>query len=280
VSNPLIDLEIASGEDHRPRNDRGDKIMEKIKINDIGLAYARRGTGTPLVLLHGFPLDHHLWDDVSSLLEDTFDLILPDLRGFGESTTVEAPYTMDNYASDIAGLLDQLAIQKAAVAGHSMGGYVALAFARLYPERVSGLALVSSQVLADPPDRKEGRYKSAADVAEKGIGGVVDAMTSKFTADPRLQAVARAMMEKQQPAAYIGALKAMAERIDSTSLLSTFKFPVVIVHGEADALIPIDRAREIKAAVPQSHYVELKGTGHVPMLEAPKETAEALKHLA
>ena len=254
--------------------------MEKIKINDIELAYARRGKGTPLVLLHGFPLDHHLWDDVSSLLEDKFELILPDLRGFGESTTVGAPYSMDDYASDIAGLLDQFGIQKAAVAGHSMGGYVALAFAKLYPERVSGLALISSQVLADPPDRKEGRYKSAADVSEKGIGGVVEAMTSKFTSDPRLQAVARALMEKQQPGAYIGALKAMAERMDATSLLSTFKFPVVIVHGDADALIPVARAREVKAAVPDSHYVELKDTGHVPMLEAAKETAGALQRLA
>jgi 3-oxoadipate enol-lactonase len=253
--------------------------MKKIKINDIELAYARRGKGTPLVLLHGFPLDHHLWDDVSSLLEDTFDLILPDLRGFGESTTLDAPYTMDDYASDIAGLLDQLGIQRAAVAGHSMGGYVALAFAKLYPERVSGLALISSQVLADPPDRKEGRYKSAADVAEKGIGGVVEAMTSKFTSDPRLQAVARALMERQQPDAYIGALKAMAERRDSTSLLSTFKFPVVIVHGEADALIPVARAREVKAAIPDSHFVELKDTGHVPMLESVQETAEALQRL-
>ena len=77
-----------------------------------------------------------------------------------------------------------------------MGGYVALAFARLYPERVSGLGLISSQVLADPPDRKEGRYKSAADVAEKGIGGVVEAMTSKFTSDARLQAIARAINGK------------------------------------------------------------------------------------
>jgi len=254
--------------------------MEKIKINDIELAYVRRGKGTPLVLLHGFPLDHHLWDDVSSLLEDKFELILPDLRGFGESTTVDAPYTMDDYASDIASLLDQLGIQKSAVAGHSMGGYVALAFARLYPERVSGLALISSQVPADPPDRKEGRYKSAADVAEKGIGGVVEAMTSKFTSDARLQAVARAIMEKQHPDAYIGALKAMAERMDSTPLLSSFVFPLVVIHGEADALIPIDRAREMKAAVPDSHYVELKDTGHVPMLEAAKETAEALQHLA
>jgi len=254
--------------------------MDKIKINDVDLAYARRGKGTPLVLLHGFPLDHHLWDDVSSLLEDKFELILPDLRGFGESTTVNAPYSMDDYASDIAGLLDQLGIQKAVIVGHSMGGYVALAFAKLYPDRVSGLALISSQVIADPPDRKEGRYKSAADVAEKGIGGVVEAMTSKFTSDVRLQAAARVIMEKQKPDAYIGALKAMAERTDSTSLLSTFKFPVVVVHGEADALIPVARAREVKAALPDSYYVELKDTGHVPMLETAKETADALRHLA
>jgi pimeloyl-ACP methyl ester carboxylesterase len=253
--------------------------MEKIKINNIELAYDRRGNGTPLVLLHGFPLDHHLWDDIAPLLEDTFDLILPDLRGFGESTTVDSPYTMDDYATDIAGLLDHLGIQKAAVAGHSMGGYVALAFAKLYPERVSGLALLSSQVLADPPERKEGRYKSAADVAQKGISGVVEAMTPKFTNDPRLQALARESMEKQQPAAYIGALKAMAERADSTPLLSIFRFPVVIVHGDADALIPVERAREVNEAVPASHYVELKGMGHVPMLEAAKETAEALKRL-
>ena len=254
--------------------------MDKMKINNLELAYVRRGKGTPLVLLHGFPLDHHLWDDIAPLLEDRFDLILPDLRGFGESTTVDAPYSMDDYASDIAGLLDQLGIQKAVIAGHSMGGYVALAFARLYPERVSGLALISSQVLADPPDRKEGRYKSAADVAEKGIGGVVEAMTSKFTSDARLQTIARSIMEKQKPGAYIGALKAMAERTDSTSLLSMFKFPVMVVHGEADALIPVARAHEVKAALPDSYYVELKDTGHVPMLEAAKETAEALLRLA
>src|SRR4030095_15752442 len=130
--------------------------MEKINVNGIQLAYDRRGQGTPLVLMHGYPLDHHLWDEVLPLLEDTFDVIVPDLRGFGESTTVDSTYTMDDYASDIAGLLDQLGIQKTAIVGHSMGGYVALAFTRLYPERVSGIGLVSSQVLADPPDRKEG----------------------------------------------------------------------------------------------------------------------------
>ena len=250
--------------------------MEKINISGIKLAYERQGKGTPLVLLHGYPLDHHLWDAVVPLLKDTFDLIIPDLRGFGESTTVDTPYTMDDLASDIVGLLNQIDIHKAAIVGHSMGGYVALAFARLYPERVSGLALVSSQVLADPPDRKEGRYKSAADVAEKGIGGVVDAMTPKFTSDPKWQAFARKNMEAQLPAAYIGALKAMAERVDATPLLSTIKYPVVVVHGDTDMLIPIEQAREVKAALPKAHLVEIKGAGHIPMCEAPNETAQAL----
>src|SRR5687767_7101430 len=194
--------------------------MQRVNVNGIQLAYERRGRGMPLVLVHGFPLDHHLWDEVIPLLEDTFDVILPDLRGFGESTTIDSPYGMDELASDIAGLLDQLGIQKAAIAGHSMGGYVALAFARLYPNRVSGLGLVSSQVLADPPERKEGRYKSAADVSANGIGSVVETMAPKFTTDERLQAYARTSMERQSPAAYIGALKAMAERSDSTPLLS------------------------------------------------------------
>ena len=253
--------------------------MEKIKINGIELAYERHGSGAPLVLLHGFPLDHHLWDDVLPLLEDSFDLIIPDLRGFGESEAIDTPYTMEDYASDIAGLLDHLRIQKAAFAGHSMGGYVALAFAMAYPERVSGLALVSSQTPADPPERKEGRYKSAAEVADKGIGAVVDTMAPKFTSDSRLQALTRRIMEKQNPAAYIGALKAMAERADSTPLLSTFAFPLVIIHGDEDALIPVDRAREVKSSIPGSHYAELKSIGHVPMLEAPEKTAEALKRL-
>jgi pimeloyl-ACP methyl ester carboxylesterase len=254
--------------------------LEKLNVNNLNLAFERHGSGNTLLLLHGFPLDHHLWDDLVPLLEDSFDLIIPDLRGFGESETIDTPYTMDDYASDLAGLLDQLGIQKSAVAGHSMGGYVALAFARLYLERVSGLALISSQVLADPPERKEGRYKSAADVAENGISSVVETMTPKFTSDARLQANAREIMEKQQPSAYIGALKAMAERMDSTALLSTFTFPVVVIHGDADALIPVDRAREVRDAVPGSHYLELKGIGHVPMLEVPEETAEAFKQLA
>ena len=254
--------------------------MEKVNINGIELAYTRQGKGNPLVLLHGFPLDHHIWDEILQLHEDTFDLIIPDLRGFGESTTVDTPYTMDDFASDIAGLLDHLGIQKIAIAGHSMGGYVSLAFARLFPDQVTGLALVASQTLADPPDRKEGRYKSAEDVKQNGIGSIVDTMTTKFTSDEQLQEFSRQTMERQRPAAYIGALKAMAERTDSTSLLTSADYPIVLIHGNADVLIPIDRAHEIKSLIPGAHLVELNGVGHMPMLEAVQETADGLKKLA
>ena len=254
--------------------------MDKININGIDLAYTRHGQGIPLVLIHGFPLDHHVWDDVIPLLENTFDLIIPDLRGFGESTITDTFCRMEDYASDIAKLLDHLGVLKTAIAGHSMGGYIALAFTRLYPERVRGLGLVASQILADPPERKEGRYKSAADVADKGISVVVDAMAPKFTPDEKLQAVARKMMERQAPTAYINALKAMAERQDSTPLLGEINYPVVIVHGEVDALIPVERALEVKLALPYAVLVELSGAGHLPMLESAEQTAQSLKHLA
>jgi 3-oxoadipate enol-lactonase len=253
--------------------------MQKINVNDIEFAYTRHGAGTPLVLLHGYPLDGSIWSEVVPLLTDRFELIIPDLRGFGESTIVDPSSMMDTYASDVARLVDHLGFEKAAVAGHSMGGYVALAYAKNHPDRISGLGLISSQTLADTPERKQGRYDTANQVAAKGIGVVVEAMTSKFTPDERVRAVAQSVMEQQRPNGIIGALKAMAEREDLSALLADFKYPVVLVHGDADALIPIERAREVKNAIPQAHLVELKGVGHLPMLEAAGETAKALRHL-
>src|SRR5271157_233270 len=157
--------------------------MEKAKINGINIAYERHGRGKPLVLIHGYPLDRTTWNEVTSLLENDFGLIIPDLRGMGQSDVMDKTYTTDDFAFDIAGLLDYLKVQKAFIAGHSMGGYVALAFARTYPNRVHGLGMISSQVLADSPERKQGRYQTAKDVQEKGIGVVVDSMTTKLSAD-------------------------------------------------------------------------------------------------
>jgi pimeloyl-ACP methyl ester carboxylesterase len=244
------------------------------------LAYERLGRGAALVLIHGFPLDHSIWDEVTPLLTPTFDLILPDLRGFGESVSSASAWTMRDLADDLAALLDHLGLESAILAGHSMGGYVTLAFADAYPQRVRGLALVASQAAADPPERKAGRYAQAQQIAENGIGETVAAMTTKLTADVRVQKFVHDLMRKQKPAGYIGSLKAMAERAGTMSVLEKNSFPVLLVHGEADGLIPLERAREIQAKVPRARTVELPGVGHMPMMESPDEVAEALKSLA
>ena len=253
--------------------------MEKVTLHGIQLAYERRGKGMPMVLLHGYPLDHTIWNPVVPLLENDFDLILPDLRGFGESAASQTNYLLSDIAADIAALLDHLNIKKAALVGHSMGGYAALAFACLYPQRLSGLGLVSSQVLSDPPERKAARYQEAEHVLAHGVDEVAEGMSVKLTADPDLQAQLKALILRQPPHGLAGALRAMAERPDSTPLLAAFDFPVVFVHGRADGLTPVERTRVAQAAVKKSHLTEIEGAGHMPMMEAPIHTAEALKVL-
>ena len=251
--------------------------MQKVNIDGLNLAYARRGQGAPLVLIHGYPLDHSIWEPLAPFLEHDFDLIVPDLRGFGQSDVMEADNSIVDYASDIAGLLTHLRIRKAILAGHSMGGYVALAFAREYEERVAGLAMVSSQMAADTQERKDGRYATARQVLEHGVDSVVEAMAPKLSAEPQLQEYARGLIAKQSPLGIASALQAMAERPDCTEVFAEFPFPVAIVHGDADLLIPVERARQMKAALPAAHYTELPGAGHLPMMEKPEAVAGALK---
>jgi pimeloyl-ACP methyl ester carboxylesterase len=185
---------------------------------------------------------------------------------------------MDDFAADLAGLLDALGLPQAFLAGHSMGGYVCLAFARHFGERLLGLGMISSQAAPDAPERKAGRYATAEQVAAQGSSAVAG-MAEKLSANPDHVPFIREMILRQKPAGVISALKAMAERPDSVPLLSTFQFPVVLVHGLADALIPPDRSRDMKDVIPSAHLVELPGVGHSPALEAPVETAGALKKL-
>jgi pimeloyl-ACP methyl ester carboxylesterase len=251
--------------------------MARLRIDGLEQAYVRRGTGPALVLIHGYPFDHTIWDKVAPLLDRDFELIIPDLRGFGESGVMEDDHSIDGYAHDLAGLLTHLKIRKTFIAGHSMGGYVALAFARGYPDRISGLGLVSSQVVADTPERKKGRYETADQVMLEGTGIVAESMAPKLTNDTAIQAFARELISRQQPLAVARALRAMADRPDSTDLFMALKFPIVIVHGEADALIPIERAREMKAALQSAHLVELPEVGHLSMLENAEAVADGLR---
>ncbi len=254
--------------------------MEKLIVDGVKIAFVRQGKGMPLVLIHGYPLDHSIWDAVIPLLEQDFEIFAPDLRGFGESDIMEADHSIVSYASDIAGMLTQLKIKNAVMAGHSMGGYVALAFARVFPERLSGLGLISTQVMADSAERKEGRYATASQVLSEGVSIVTDSMTPKLSADVRVQEIIRNLISHQPALGIFSALHAIADRPDSKEILAASRFPVTIVHGDADALIPVERAREMKAALPTATYSELAGIGHLPMMEKPQAVAKALKFLS
>jgi pimeloyl-ACP methyl ester carboxylesterase len=191
--------------------------MQKVTVNGISLAYERRGTGAPLLLVHGFPLDHTEWEPLLPHLEDDFDIILPDLRGFGQSDAPDGAYTVEQMAADLAALLDELKIQRTYIVGHSMGGYVALAFIRSYPERVLGLGMVGSQAAADSPENKAKRYATVSEVAVNGVSAVAG-MSEKLSANPTHVGFFREMILRQRPSGVIGALKAMAERPDSNEL--------------------------------------------------------------
>ena len=251
--------------------------MEIVQLKKLRIAYERRGKGKPLVLVHGYPLDHSIWKSIMPLLENDFDLIMPDLRGFGQSGVVDGPNLMSDFAEDIATLLDYLKIDKTYIAGHSMGGYVSLAFVRKFSNRVAGLGLLASQVLPDTPEKKATRSLEADHILIHGVREVAESMSKKLTADVGLQATLKNLILRQKPEGLAGALKAIAERPDSSDLLGIMDFPVTIIHGLDDKIIPVDRAREVQNKVKRGTLWEVEETGHMPMMEAPKITADALK---
>jgi pimeloyl-ACP methyl ester carboxylesterase len=248
-------------------------------LKPVKLAYEEYGQGTPLVLVHGFPLNRTIWKPLIPMLEGHVRVIVPDLRGFGESPVTDGVYAMRLLAEDLALLLDDLHIERAILAGQSMGGYVCLAFALAYPARLAGLGLVASQARADTFERKQSRYNMAEDVGRKGMRVVADYMGPKLTKDQTLMCSLKSLMLKTNPKAVIGALKGMAERPDMTEQLSTINVPGLVVAGADDVVIPIDRAETMAQLLPRGWMVTIPGAGHMPMMEAPTPTAEALLQL-
>ena len=242
----------------------------------VELAYQEQGQGKALILIHGFPFDHTIWEDVTALLGGKARIILPDLRGFGKSPIPDGIYTMRLMAEDIAALMDRLGIEKAVLAGHSMGGYISLAFAQAYPDRLSGLALVTSQAEADSPERRQGRYRLADEIKRKGMKAVVSANLERYSPHIEVRERSRAIMLASPKKGAIAALKGMAERPDMLEFLSHLKVPGVVVAGGADVIVSPEKAREMSQMMPRGWMVEVPGGGHMPMFEAPGIVAQAM----
>ncbi len=144
----------------------------KARVNGIEMGFTDTGRGTPVLLVHGYPLNRTMWDAQVKDLSKDYRVIAPDLRGHGESEAPAGTYSMDVHAADLAALLDHLKLPQVAFCGLSMGGYVAFAFYRKYASRVRALVLADTRAQADTPEAKEGREKTAQTALKEGVEGV------------------------------------------------------------------------------------------------------------
>lgn len=241
---------------------------------DVEIGYEDVGKGLPVVFLHGFPHDRSLWAPQLGALVDRCRCIAPDLRGFGESG-VHGPYTMNRYADDVVALLDSLRIERAVIAGLSMGGYVAFAIWRRHRARVRALVLADTRAGAD---NTEGRARRRTMIEAVRTGGIeplievqVTGMLGKTTREkhPELAEYVTRMIARAPTEGVIGALEAMIARPDSTETLVTIDVPTLIVVGDEDVLTPPKEARAMHEAIRGSRLEVLGGAGHLSNLERP-----------
>lgn len=258
--------------------------MKYARVNDVELAYRDEGAGRPLALVHGFPLDHCMWDAQIAALATQWRVLAPDLRGFGRSGASDGPVAMRQFAADLAGLLDVLALNEPIVLGGlSMGGYIAFSFWEANPARVAGLILCDTRAAADAPAVAESREHTARRVLSEGPQFLADAMTPKLFAAatlserPALVAAARDVMLKTDPRGIAAAALGMAVRPDMTARLPQIACPALVVVGAEDVISPPAEMRGIARAMPRARFVEIAGAGHMSPLEQPEAVNRAIE---
>ncbi len=240
------------------------------------------GDGTPVVLLHAFPLDSRMWLPQTSALGG-YQAIVPDLRGFGAARghAVEVAH-MDLLADDVAGLLDERRLKRVVLCGLSMGGYVALAFARRHRERLGGLVLCDTRAGRDSEDAIASRLAMAERVLAEGVGFVPEVMlprllgrSSREQRPDLVQSVTETILD-QDPRGIAGAQRGMAERPDSTPVLGTISVPTLVITGSEDEVTGPAEGRAMAAAIRDARLVQVEGAGHLVNLEQPGPVNEAM----
>ncbi len=261
-----------------------------IEIAGAEIAYADSGSPSrqapTLLLVHGFPLSHAMWDAQYEGLAATCRVIAPDLRGYGESTLGGWPKdgeepSLDRYAHDLVELINTLDCDGPVVlAGFSMGGYIAFSLLREHASRVDGLCFIDTKASADDDPGRATRLKMADKINEWGAARVAELMRPKLfaegTPDEKVAATID-VISATNPASIAASQRAMAARPDSTDLLASIAVPTLVIVGEEDELSTPEEMHRMADAIPSSRYAKIPAAGHMAPVEQPGAVNDALR---
>jgi 3-oxoadipate enol-lactonase len=243
----------------------------------MSVRYEDVGKGLPVVLLHAFPLDRAMWEpQLAPIAAAGFRVLAPDLPEFGETTPGSEVFTIERSADVIADLLEEIGIEKAVVGGLSMGGYIALAFARRHPDRLIGLILADTKAAPDDADAKANRDRLIADVKAGGASTAAEALLPKLfsptTRDQKPEVIeqAQSLILRQRGAAIIAALYALRDRPDAVPGLESVSVPTLVLVGEHDAVTPPPVAEQLVGSIRGAELVSIPNAGHLSNLENPE----------
>ena len=251
----------------------------KVRIGERELAYESFGNGKPLVLLHAFPFDGRMWSGTAQALAGHCRAIVPDMAGFGESSLGNGDRSIAGMADDVAVLLDSQRIDRAAVGGLSMGGYVALAFAARHPVRLERLILADTRAAADSAVARAGRADALTLVEKQGVAAFVERQLSALLSPAASEAVREQVRSfgKQMPEGVLAGIRALRDRPDRQAELASIACPTLVIVGKEDKISPPAEMAGIASAISGARLVEIVGAGHLSNLENPDDFVAALK---
>jgi 3-oxoadipate enol-lactonase len=256
---------------------------QRIKSDDAEIVYWVLGAGPDVVLLHPFPAHHEFWLPVAEALATRYRLILPDLRGHGESGVGEGPATMEKHAADLARIMDDLNVGRAPLVGVSIGGYLMFEFWRKHRARVSAVVLCNTKAQADGPEARGARLQAANDVVERGTEPFFQTMIQRVLAKttrenrPDLADGALRMMRKMSPEDVAQVQRGMAARPDSVETLKTIHVPTLLITGDEDNLTGVNEAELLRQHIANSQLKVVPKAAHYSPWEQPEEATRLLR---
>lgn len=268
---------------HLPKAGRYGAPSMQVRSGDANIFYEVLGKGPDLVLLHPFPTNHHIWDPIAERLAARFRVILPDLRGHGDSETGEGPATMAKHASDMLRVCSDIGVEQAVFCGNSIGGYVMFELWRQRRERMRAMILCGTKAGADDAEAHRNRLKAAETVELEGPAQFIETTLPRLLGESTLRnrhdlvERARNMMCKMTVTGIAAVQRGMAERPDSIPTLATIDVPALVIVGDEDVATPRAQAEIIARGIRGSRMVVVPGAGHYVPLERAEEVHRLLQ---